>query len=55
VVRRFIGEEDAFVPEMVTIVPVVAVAAAISSIALVPIARWALKLGRPEWKLPADA
>lgn len=55
VVRRFIGEEDAFVPEMVTIVPVVAVAGAIASIALVPLARWALKLGRPEWKLPADA
>jgi rod shape-determining protein MreD len=55
VVRRFIGEEDAFVPEMVTIVPVVAVAGAIASIVLVPIARWSLKLGRPEWKLPADA
>ena len=54
VVRRFIGEEDAFVPEMATIVPVVAVAAAIASIALVPLGRWALKLGRPEWKLPAD-
>ncbi|MEO6652640.1 MAG: hypothetical protein ABIP17_08285 [Ilumatobacteraceae bacterium] len=54
VVRRFIGEEDAFVPEMATIVPVVAVAAAILSIALVPLSRWALKLGRPEWKLPND-
>lgn len=54
VVRRFIGEEDAFVPEMATIVPVVAVGAAISSIALVPLSRWALKLGRPEWKLPSD-
>src|SRR6187455_2785901 len=47
VVRRFIGEEDAFVP-------VVAISAAIASIALVPISRWALKLGKPEWKLPAD-
>jgi len=55
VVRRFIGEEDAFVPEMTTIVPVVAVAGAIASIVLVPLARWTLKLGRPEWKLPADA
>lgn len=54
VVRRFIGEQDAFVPEMAKIVPVVAVAAAIASIALVPVSRWALKLGRPEWKLPAD-
>lgn len=54
VVQRFIGEEDAFVPEMAKIVPVVAVAAAIASLLLVPISRWALKLGRPEWKLPAD-
>jgi rod shape-determining protein MreD len=54
VVRRFIGEEDAFVPEMVTIVPVVAVAAAATSVVLVPIGRWSLKLERPEWKLPAD-
>jgi rod shape-determining protein MreD len=55
VVRRFIGEEDAFVPDLLRIVPVVAVAAAIASIGLVPVSRWALKLGRPEWKLPADA
>ena len=54
VVRRFIGEEDAFVPEMAKIVPVVAVTSAIASIVLVPVSRWALKLGRPEWKLPAD-
>lgn len=55
VVRRFVGEEDAFVPELSTIVPVVAIAAAIASVVLVPMGRWALKLGRPEWKLPADA
>jgi rod shape-determining protein MreD len=54
VVRRFIGEPDAFVPEMATIVPVVAVGAAIASVVLVPIGRWSLKLERPEWKLPAD-
>ena len=54
VVRRFIGEQDAFVPEMATIVPVVAVAGAAASILLVPIGRWALKLERPEWKVPAD-
>ncbi len=54
VVRRFIGEEDAFVPEMAKIVPVVAIAAAASSVLLVPLARWALKLERPEWKMPAD-
>jgi rod shape-determining protein MreD len=55
VVRRFIGEPDAFVPEMAKIVPVVAVTAAIASVALVPLSRWALRLGRPEWKLPSDA
>jgi hypothetical protein len=54
VVRRFIGEQDAFVPEMSKIIPVVAIGAAIASLALVPISRWALRLGRPEWKLPAD-
>ena len=55
VVRRFIGEEDAFVPEMAKIIPVVAITSAILSLVLVPLARWCLKLGRPEWKLPADA
>ena len=55
VVRRFVGEEDAFVPEMTTIIPVVAVAAAFLSIPLVPVARWALKLRGPEFKLPTDA
>jgi rod shape-determining protein MreD len=54
VVRRFIGEEDAFVPEMIRIVPIVAISAGIASLLLVPVSRWALKLGRPEWKLPAD-
>lgn len=55
VVRRFIGEEDAFVPEMARIVPVVAIAAAALSILLVPIGRWSLKIPRAEWKMPADA
>lgn len=55
VVRRFIGEDDAFVPELAKIVPVVAVAGAIMSIVLVPLGRWSLRLGRPEWKVPADA
>ena len=52
VVRRFIGEEDAFALKLATIVPVVAVSAAALSLLLVPLARWALKLGRPEWKVP---
>lgn len=54
VVRTMIGEDDAFVPEMATIVPVVAVAAAVASPLLVPLGRWSLRLGRPEWKAPAD-
>lgn len=55
IVRRFIGEEDAFVAPMWTIVPVVAVTGAIASIVLVPVGRWSLRLGRPEWKVPTDA
>lgn len=55
VIRRFTGEEDAFAPELVKIVPVVAVAAAALSIVLVPLARWSLSLSPPEWKVPADA
>lgn len=55
VIRRFTGEEDAFVAEMWTIVPVVAVSAAILSVPFVPLARWSLGLARPEWKVPANA
>ena len=54
VVRRFIGEDDAFVPQLAKIVPVVAVAAAAMSVVLVPIGRWSLRLERPEWKVPDD-
>jgi rod shape-determining protein MreD len=55
VIRRFTGEEDAFVPELIKIIPVVGVTSAALSIALVPLARWSLGLARPEWKVPADA
>lgn len=55
VIRRFTGEEDAFVANLATIVPVVAVGAAVVSIPLMPIARWALGIAPPEWKVPADA
>ncbi len=54
-IRRFTGEEDAFAPELLKIVPVVAVSAAALSVILVPLARWALSLAPPEWKVPADA
>jgi rod shape-determining protein MreD len=55
VIRRFTGETDAFAPDLWTIIPVVAVSGAVLSIALVPLARWALKVAPPEWKVPADA
>jgi rod shape-determining protein MreD len=55
VIRRFTGEEDAFVADLATIVPVVAVGAAIVSIPLMPVARWALGIAPPEWKIPVDA
>lgn len=54
VVRRFIGEEDVFVPELVTVVAVVAVAAALLSVLLVPLGRWSLRVEKPEWKVPTD-
>lgn len=54
VIRRFIGEEDVFVPELLTIVLVVAVAAAILSVVFVPLGRWALRVEKPEWKVPTD-
>lgn len=55
VVDFFIGEDDAFPPNLWTIVLVVAVAGAIASLVLVPLGRWSLRLGRPEWKVPTDA
>jgi len=55
VIRRFTGEEDAFTPELVKILPVVSVSAAALSIVLCPLARWSLSLAPPEWKVPADA
>jgi rod shape-determining protein MreD len=55
VVRRFVGEEDAFNPNLATIIPVVAVSAAILSVPLVPVGRWALKVPKPEWKVPEAA
>jgi rod shape-determining protein MreD len=54
VVRRFIGEQDAFSADLLTIVPVVMVSSAALSVVLVPIAGWALRIERPEWKLAAD-
>lgn len=55
VVRRFTGEEDAFSPHLAKVVPVVAVAGAVLSLALVPLGRWAMKVAKPEWKGPSEA
>lgn len=55
VVRRFVGEEDAFGPHLARVIPVVGVTSAILSIALVPLGRWAMKVAKPEWKGPAEA
>lgn len=54
VVRRFVGEQDAFAPDLYVVIAVVAVAGAIASIVLVPLARWALRIERSEWKAPAE-
>jgi rod shape-determining protein MreD len=54
VVRTFIGEVDAFDPRMATIVPVVAVAAALMSPLMVPVGRWCMRLKRTEWKAPPE-
>jgi len=52
VVRVFIGESEPFEPQMWTVVAVVAVSGAVASPLLVPLARWSLKMRRPEWKQP---
>ena len=54
VVRLFIGEDDPWPPDMATVVPVVAIAAALLSPLFVPIARWCLRLKRAEWVAPAE-
>lgn len=49
-VRFLIGERDAFVPETWTIVPIVAVTAAILSIPCAPLARWTVRADRADWR-----
>jgi len=52
VVRVFIGEPTPFDPRLRAIVPIVAAGAAVMSPALVPLARWCLRLKKAEWKVP---
>lgn len=50
VVRLFIGEESPWPSDMVKVVVVVALAAAVMSPVLLPLSRWCLKIRGPEWK-----
>lgn len=54
VVRSFIGDANVYSERLYTIVPLVALAAAVASPLLVPVSRWCLRLGTTEWKAPAE-
>lgn len=54
VVRYFVGQTNVFTPQLTTIVPVVALGAALMSPLFVPMSRWCLRLGRVEWKVPTE-
>lgn len=53
-VRVFIGETDVFTARLYTVVPLVALAAAVVSPLFVPMNRWCFRLGRAAWKVPAE-
>ena len=46
------GARGAGHDELFVVVPIVAVSAAVMSPLLVPLARWSLRLRRPEWTQP---
>lgn len=50
--RAFIGESEPFQRQLGVVLAVVAAAAAVMSPLLVPLARWCLRMRRPEWKQP---
>lgn len=52
VVRVFIGESAPFQNRLTVVVVVVAVAGAVMSPVLIPLARWCLRLKRPAWTQP---
>jgi len=52
VVRLFVGEPAPFQDRLTLVVPVVAMSAALMSPVLVPLARWCLRMKRPEWTQP---
>ena len=50
VVRFLIGDPDVFAPSLVRDVLVVTAASALLSIVFVPMARWTMRVEKPEWK-----
>jgi rod shape-determining protein MreD len=52
VVRLFVGEPEPFQDRLWVVVPIVAVTSAVLSLVLVPLARWCLRMKRPEWSQP---
>ena len=54
VVRSFIGDANVYSGRLYTVVPLVALAAAVASPVLVPVSRWCLRVGTSEWKAPAE-
>ncbi|MGB0113478.1 MAG: hypothetical protein WBP59_09685 [Ilumatobacteraceae bacterium] len=52
VVRVFIGEPAPFQGRLALVIPVVTVAGMVMSPVLVPLARWCLRMRRPEWTQP---
>jgi rod shape-determining protein MreD len=54
VVRSFIGDANVYSDRLYIVVPLVALAAAVASPVLVPVSRWCLRVGKSEWKAPAE-
>ena len=53
-VRAFIGEQRAFTPRLVTVIPVVATAAMVMSPLLVPIGRWCMRVRTTDLRASID-
>ena len=54
VVRLFIGDENPWPTDMVKVVAMVAIAAAVMSPVLLPLSRWCLKIRGSAWKSPVE-
>lgn len=54
VVRYFVGQTGVFTEQLFTVIPVVAVAAALLSPLFVPMNRWCFRLGPAAWKVPPE-